>query len=171
MKGLFIFILALCSIEHPSEENIQTQETMTTYYFIRHAEKEVSDSYLKDPELTEAGSLRAENWAEILKEVDFDLIFTTDYIRTRKTAAAVADSQAKELLMYDPKILYSDDFQKKTKGKTVLIVGHSNTNPRFVNSILGKKVYENLPESEYGSLYIVNISPDGTKSHQVHYIN
>lgn len=171
MKALFIFILALCSIEHPSEENIQTQETMTTYYFIRHAEKEVNDPSLKDPELTEAGNIRAKNWAEILKEVDFDLIYTTDYIRTRKTAAAVANRQEKELSLYDPKRLYSDDFQEKTKGKTVLVVGHSNTNPRFVNAILEKKVYEDLPESEYGSLFIVNISPDGTKSHQVHYIN
>lgn len=171
MKALLIFILALFSIETTSEETIQKSEKMTTYYFIRHAEKVVEDPADKDPELTDLGRQRAENWAEILKEVEFDQIFTTDYIRTRKTAEAVADSQEKDILHYDPKQLYSESFQKQTKGKTVLVVGHSNSNPRFVNAILGETVYEDLPESEYGSLYIVNIAPDGTTSHQVHYIN
>ena len=171
MTAFLIFILAFFSVENPSEENIQKQDTMTTYYFIRHAEKEVGDPANKDPELTQEGRSRAESWAEILMEVEFDLIFTTDYIRTRKTAETVANSQDKEIQQYDPKQLYSEEFQKKTKGKTVLVVGHSNSNPRFVNVILGEKVYEDLPESEYGSLYIVKIAPDGTKSHQVHYIN
>lgn len=171
MKPFLIFILALFFSTPQPKENLQLQETMTTYYFIRHAEKEVSDPKNKDPQLTEAGMERAESWADILKAVDFDLIYSTNYLRTQKTAEAIANRQEKEIQNYHPKELYNEEFQASTKGKTVLIVGHSNTNPRFVNAILGEKFYEDLPESEYGSLYIVTIAPDGTKSHQIHYIN
>lgn len=144
---------------------------MSTYYFIRHAEKDTSDPSNQDPKLSEMGEERAQKWAEVLKKVDFDLIFTSDYDRTRTTAKAVAADQEKPVAIYDPRNLNDEEFQKKTKGKTVLVVGHSNTNPRFVNLLLGEKKYEDLAEEEYGSLFIVHVSPDGTKSSEVLFIN
>ena len=73
--------------------------------------------------------------------------------------------------MYDASKLNDEDFQKKTKGKTVLVVGHSNTNPQFVNYILEEEKYEDIPDEESGSLFIVSVSPDGKKHSQVLYIN
>lgn len=171
MTAFFILILSLVSHGENSEKIIQKQEQMTTYYFIRHTEKDESDPKNKDPELTDAGRERARKWAEIFKKIEFDLIYSSDFIRTRETAKAIAETQEKPLDFYDPRKLYDEDFQKITKGKTVLVVGHSNTNPKFINLILGEHTYEDLPESEYGSLFIVNIAPDGTKSYEVHYIN
>lgn len=162
------------SVEIKSEvitkENAGVQE-VTTYYFIRHAEKDISDPANKDPELTEEGIKRAGKWAEVFKEVPFDLIFSSDFKRTRSTAKRVADSQKKEVLIYSASRLNDPDFQKKTKGKTVLVIGHSNTNPEFVNYILEEKKYEDIDDEESGSLFIVSVLPDGSKTSQVLYIN
>lgn len=180
MKALIFLILSLFSAsetshapQNSSEDIVihQQQEKMTIYYFIRHAEKDESDPSNKDPELTAAGKIRAAKWAEILQEVELDAIYSTDYNRTRETAAAIAASQDKTVTIYDPRKLNDPDFQKETKGKTTLVVGHSNTTPAFVNAILGEKKYVDIDEKESGALFIVQIAPNGTNSSQVLYIN
>lgn len=147
------------------------EEATTTYYFIRHAEKDESDPSNKDPWLTAQGNARAKKWAEVLKAVSFDLIYSTDYKRTRATATAIADAQGKQVELYNPQHLNDPGFQKRTKGKKVLIVGHSNTTPAFVNAVLGEQKYEAIDEKENGALFIVNIAPDKSKSSQLLYIN
>ena len=181
MSAFFVFLISLLSLgeastseETGSSEVLSTaQETeqMTTYYFIRHAEKDETDPQNKDPQLTAAGKERAANWAEIFKEVEFDLIYSSDYNRTRQTATAIANSQNKQVEIYDPRKLNDPEFQEKTKGKTVLIVGHSNTNPAFANLILEENKLKDIDEKESGSLFIISVAPDGTKSSQVLYIN
>jgi hypothetical protein len=58
---------------------------------------------------------------------------------------------------YDTNKLYSDDFKTLTKGNNVLIVGHSNTTPQFVNAIIGENKYTDIADDENGLLYIVTI--------------
>ena len=147
------------------------QESVTQYYFIRHAEKDESNKEDRNPNLTPEGVARAAKWAEVFKEVEFDLIFSSIYNRTMQTAKAVADSQEKNVEIYDPRQLNDPGFQEKTKGKTVLVVGHSNTNPAFVNLVLKEKKFQDVDEKEYGSLFIVTIAPNGEKTSQVLYIN
>lgn len=166
---LILLVTFLSSGDQPEAANMQ--ENFTTYYFIRHAEKDASDSDRKDPKLSAAGQERALKWAEILKEVEFDMIFSTNYDRTRTTASAIAKTQSKEVELYDPRKLFEPGFQEKTKGKTVLVVGHSNTNPAFVNAVLGTEKYKALDETEYGSLFIVTLAPNGERTSQLLYIN
>ena len=147
------------------------QEAPTQYYFIRHAEKEATDPQDRNPQLSEAGIKRTAKWAEVFEKVEFDLIYSSNYHRTMNTARAVADKQHKKVGVYDPKKLNDPAFKEKTKGKTVLIVGHSNTNPAFVNLVLGENKYQDLDEKEYGSLFIVTLSPGGEKTSQVIFIN
>ena len=45
----------------------------------------------------------------------------------------------------------------RTQGKTVLVVGHSNTTPQFVNKIIGEEKYPNMDDTDNGSLYIVTV--------------
>ncbi len=171
MSVFLILLISLLSLGSSDKKNeLPVQET-TTYYFIRHAEKDESDHQNKDPELSAAGRQRAEKWAEVLKDVQFDIILSTNYIRTRTTASKIAASQEKEVEFYDPGKLNDPYFQEKTKGKTVLVVGHSNTNPAFVNLILKEEKYQALDEKEYGSLFIVTVSPNGEKTSEVQYIN
>ncbi|MUP46290.1 phosphoglycerate mutase [Gramella sp. BOM4] len=164
---LFI-LLNSCSDMKNTETN---SSSLTTYYLIRHAEKDRSDSTNRDPQLTEAGQMRAENWAKILKDVEFDIVYSTDYNRTRQTAKPLAEKNGLETIIYDPETYYNEEFQQKTSGKKVLIVGHSNTTPQFVNAILGEKKYQDLDDSENGGLFIVQVAPDGTKTSQVLYFN
>ena len=157
--------------EKTEESKVSENEIFTTYYLIRHAEKDRSDPLNKDPKLTEEGLKRAEKWKEALKEVPFDMVYSTNYNRTKETAKPIADTNDLEIEIYDPNNLYDQEFQKKTVGKTVLVVGHSNTTPAFVNEILKNEKYKDLPDDENGGLFIVTVSPNHTISTQLLYIN
>lgn len=171
MKAFLILMISLLSLGSIDELNDAHVQNTTTYYFIRHTEKDETDPENRDPELSAVGMERAEKWLQVFKDVEFDIILSTDYKRTRNTAAAIANTQKKEVSIYDPKKINDPDFQQKTKGKTVLVVGHSNTNPAFVNSVLGTEKYQALDEKEYGSLFIVTVGPGGDKTSQVLFIN
>jgi hypothetical protein len=40
-------------------------------------------------------------------------------------------------------------------GKTLLIIGHSNTIPPLVNALIKTNKYQNLSDNEYGFIYKV----------------
>ncbi len=172
---LIAIIMAACnfntSANSENSTGMDTSETPTVYYFIRHAEKDTSNPADKDPELTEEGIKRSEKWAEVFIDIKFDVIYSSNYKRTKSTAQRVADAQKKVVSLYDASKLNDDSFKNNTKGKTVLVVGHSNSNPAFVNYILEEDRYSDIPESESGSLFIVTVLADGRKHSQVLYIN
>jgi len=168
-----IFFSLVLGFTNPSEEikmEVQ-QEPVTTYYLIRHAEKDRSDSSNRNPDLKKEGLDRAKKWAEVLKDIEFDAVYSTDYNRTMQTAKPLADQNKLEIIKYDASKLFDSNFENGTKGKTVVVVGHSNTTPQFTNAILGEKKYENLDDSENGALFIVQLMEDGTTLSQVIYIN
>jgi broad specificity phosphatase PhoE len=76
-----------------------------------------------------------------------------------------------DITLYNPKDLDIKMFLEGTKGKTVLVVGHSNTTPMFVNSIIGKDKYEQIEDTNNGNLYIVTISESGDISDTLIVIN
>ncbi len=155
----FKFFILLLLISSCTQKETET----TTYYLIRHAEKNRTDKTDKNPDLNEKGLERAKKWADILKNVEFNMIYSTNYNRTQQTAKPTADSNNLEVLSYNPNDMYNDKFQKETIGKTVLIVGHSNTTPFFVNKILEKEKHQQIDDSNNANLYIVNVQ-DGIKT-------
>ena len=134
------------------------QTQTTTYYLIRHAEKDRSDKSNKDPHLNEAGLKRAKNWVNVLKHVKFDMVYSTKYNRTMETAAPTAKANNVKISFYDPRNMKSQKFMEETQGKTVLIVGHSNTTPMFTNALLDEKKYEMIADDNNANLYIVTIT-------------
>lgn len=151
-KIIFILLIVLSVLKINAQES-----EVTTYYFIRHAEKERTDVTNENPNLTEKGQQRAENWSAVFKNVDFDLVYSTNYNRTIQTAIPTSESKNLEIQFYNPKELYSEDFKLKTKNKTILIVGHSDTTPLFVNTILGTKKYIDIDDNNNSNLYIITI--------------
>lgn len=166
-KTIFTLIaIILTSLIYSQQNEAET----TVYYLVRHAEKNTTDPKDRDPNLTEIGLKRAEKWAEILNEVKLDAVYSTDYTRTRLTAIPSAKENNVELTLYDPRKLDIDTFKSETKGKTVLVVGHSNTTPKLASALLGEKKYQQIDESIYGNLYIVSII-DGVAYSQLLLIN
>lgn len=159
------------SANSENHTDMEISQKPSVYYFIRHAEKDTTNPVDKDPELTEEGVKRSEKWAEVFRDVNFDVIYSSDYKRTISTAQRVADAQSKEVRLYNASKLNDDSFKNNTKGKTVLVVGHTNSNPAFVNYILEEDLYSDIPESESGSLFIVTVFPNGKKHSQVLYFN
>ena len=153
-KILFIIILTFSLITACSKD-----ET-TTYYLIRHAEKVRIDNTNRNPNLNKNGQERAEKWANRFKNVPFDAIYSTNYNRTIQTATPTAESKNLEIQTYNPSKMYDSIFKQATKGKTVLIVGHSNTTPIFANKILEEEKYQFMDDNNNASLYIVTITGD-----------
>ena len=147
-----LFFIILLILNQP----ISAAESNSTFYLIRHAEKDLNIK--TDPPLTDEGRLRSQHWAEIFSQVKLDYIYSTDTERTRDTALPIAEQQNLTLKLYSPNDLSYKKFTQKHRGHSVLIVGHSNTSPAFVNGLLRKEKYPELDESVYGSLYIVDIT-------------
>tara|TARA_B110000503_G_scaffold95319_1_gene143506 strand:+ start:127 stop:624 length:498 start_codon:yes stop_codon:yes gene_type:complete len=141
-----------------------TSDETTTYYFIRHAEKDRTNKTNRNPSLNTNGLLRAKRWAKHFEKIKLDAVYSTDYKRTQQTAAPTAKSKGLRVQSYTPSKIYDSIFKKNTKGKTVLIVGHSNTTPLFANTILGQKKYENMADNDNASVYIVTLFNDKKSS-------
>ena len=160
MKHLQILAIALLFVfnVNAQEKNKNNSETtVTTYYFIRHAEKDRTDKTDRDPHLIDIGLERAEQWNAILANIKFDAVYSTN--------------NNLEITLYDPRgIDNAEGFLNDTKGKTVLVVGHSNTTPAFVNAVIKKKKYQDIDDNNNGNIYIVTII-DGKISDTVLTIN
>ena len=150
-KILLIYIFIFTSLLSNAQE-------VTTYYFIRHAQKLRVDKTDRNPNLNLKGFKRAEAWKEIFSNISFDAIYSTDYTRTRLTAKPTADSKNLPILIYNPRDLYSKAFQNQTKGKTILVVGHSNTTNVFANKVVGFEKYQEIKENNNSNLYIVTLT-------------
>ncbi|MCI2228463.1 histidine phosphatase family protein [Polaribacter sp. MSW13] len=153
MKKLYFFFIFVFSLLSSC-----TSDDTTTYYLIRHAEKDKTDTTNRNPNLNEKGLERAIKWAERFKNVQIDAVYSTKYNRTLQTGTPTAVSKNLEIKNYNPSKMYDSIFQKETKGKTVLIVGHSNTTPVFANKILGEKKYKDMDENDNSTLFIVTIN-------------
>ncbi|WP_458626241.1 SixA phosphatase family protein [Winogradskyella sp. PC D3.3] len=160
MKKLILLILVACLAFSSCEQ----KEDVSTYYLIRHAEKDRSDQTNRNPNLNEAGLKRAELWAKHFKDIKFDAIYSTDYNRTKQTASPTANAKHLEIQFYNPSDMKIVEFMEKTQGKTVLVVGHSNTTPKFVNDLLGEDKYEDIADDNNANLYIVTITKDNKTS-------
>ncbi len=153
----FLLTVGTSCKEEPKEFIDNSNPVVSTFYFIRHAEKDRSNPEDVDPELNQKGLGRAMHWAEILNEVPLDAIYTTDYERTRMTAAPAAIKKELTEQYYDPQTLDIEAFQMENLGKNVLVVGHSNTTPNLVNRMIGEEKYESMDDYDNGSLFIVTV--------------
>jgi broad specificity phosphatase PhoE len=127
-----------------------------TIILVRHAEK--ADQTSQDPELSAEGKQRAERLGKIVKKYRPGAIYSTDFKRTRDTAAPLAARRKLKIEVYDPKnpaaLL---DMMMKSKTKRFLVIGHSNTIPGLANLLGKKEVFKNLDDAEYGVIWIVRI--------------
>lgn len=150
------------------------KDSSITIILVRHAEKDTtaagSTQMQADPPLSSAGKMRADKLVSVLKSYPIQSIFSTKYNRTRSTVMPIAAKLGVEIQTYDPsKQADLALLLKSWKGKTILVVGHSNTVPGLVNLITGNTNYPNLADSEYDKMYIVRLENGKTTHQQISY--
>ena len=133
--------------------------TCTEVYLIRHAEKDRTDPLNKNPHLNENGKERSLLWNGYFKNNKIDAIYSTNYNRTIETVLPISISKGIKPIIYSPSNINYDSFLKKVKGKTILVVGHSNTIPGFVNELIEEDYYEQINDTVNSNLYIVKKCP------------
>ncbi|RIV42010.1 SixA phosphatase family protein [Flagellimonas pelagia] len=151
-----IAILIIGSISCKKDTK-NVEPVISTFYFIRHAEKDRTDPDNPDPELNQNGLDRAIRWAEVFDAIPMDAIYSTNYERTSMTAAPTSVKQNVDVQYYDPKSVDVEEFKLVNEGKNVLVVGHSNTIPDFVNKMIGFDKYGQMDDDDNSSLFIVRI--------------
>lgn len=141
---LFILILSSCS--------------RTTYYIVRHTEKETTSNMGSDVPLSTAGKLRAQALADSLP-ANIYTIYSTNFLRTRSTIEPYMNQYGipinKKYFYGSDSLNYYIDSWKNLKVPSIIIVGHSNTVDDIVNGLMDKKILNDLPDSQYGDLFVV----------------
>jgi len=151
-KYYLLYIVALLSFSAFCQENDKS-----TYYLIRHAEKDRSDTTNKNPDLTIKGQERAIKWSQVLSKFGIEAVYSTNYNRTLQTGKPTADDNSLTIKTYHPFKIDMEAFRKETNGKNVLIVGHSNTTAAFANKLIGKDAYPEIKDDNNANLYIVTV--------------
>lgn len=131
-------------------------------FLVRHAERadvpaqpQQSHTMLaEDPPLTPAGEQRAARLAAVLADSGIQAIYTTEFKRTRQTAAPLADRLKIKPVMSaakDPAPLVS---QLKKAAAPVLVVGHANTLPDLMKA-LGVTESVTIGDNDYDNIFVV----------------
>jgi len=162
--AFLLFVLALfffsgCNTAKKTALEKLANKEVSTFILVRHAEKD----YGRDPVLADKGVLRAGQLKEILKNTDLDAIFSTETNRTQLTAKPTAEDHKITVQPYNAGLLqdFSNRLKNNFKGKTVLVVGHSNTTPAMANLLSDSDRYPRFSELDYTNLYIVTIPAAG----------
>jgi broad specificity phosphatase PhoE len=144
----------------------------TTYYVVRHAEKEATNTMTSDVPLSAAGEQRAVALKYELKNDNIKYIFSTNYKRTLTTVEPLRQQNGLQIQLYDTKDTL-DRFINRLRGidnGNVLIVGHSNTVDDIVNKLTGRtEIPGDLPDSAFGDLFVIKKSGNNYTFHKEHF--
>ncbi|WP_305031224.1 phosphoglycerate mutase family protein [Hymenobacter convexus] len=157
-------LTTLGSLLGPGSAQAQTKKSAakakpieTTIYIVRHAEKD-STSDAADPTLSALGQARALALRQTLEKRHPAALFTTDTKRTRATLEPLAGALKLEPQVYDPRRGrdLADRVLKEYAGKSVVIVGHSNTILSLIDDFGAIPPVEEIGENEYEYLFTVH---------------
>jgi broad specificity phosphatase PhoE len=129
----------------------------TTVWIVRHAEKDTAMATRANPDLNAQGQQRAKDLATYLQQTKIAVIFSTDTKRTKQTAAHFTAPME----LYNPRQLsvLPAQIMQLAKGKTVLLIGHSNTVLETIEALGGQRPVNALSDDDYD--YIFRVEMDG----------
>lgn len=138
----------------------------TVVIIVRHAEK--ASTPANDPPLTGTGSERARALAVALGEAKVDVVMHTPTRRTRDTAMPTAErfGLTPQVLPLGPMAQHANavaDAVRAHAGKTIVVVGHSNTIMSYIAELGGPKRGD-LCDHEYDGLYTLVIDGSSVRS-------
>ena len=161
VSAALVFALA------PAAHARRPQGAPTIVILVRHGEKEKKPA--DDPPLTPAGRARAERLADIGEQAGVEVVFTSDVRRTRDTAAPLAarrgltpNVRGFTRATVDAHVqALAKEILDSHRGKTVLVVGHSDTAPRVAGLLSGKTISNLKEDTEFDALFVVIIPESG----------
>jgi broad specificity phosphatase PhoE len=127
----------------------------TVFFVVRHAEKEPGNG---DVGLTAAGKERAKDLAAMMKTLRVSVIYSTNALRARQTAMPTAEAVQQKLRDYEYNAGWVKKLPVEHKGKSILIVGHSDTIHEIAVQLAGSAQQE--AGDVYDQLFIVRIEGD-----------
>lgn len=146
--------------------HVAHDESTTTVILVRHAEKQPGPG--ADPGLDERGLARAGALADALADAGVAAIFTSQLARTRQTAEPLAarlglspipvsvasppDAHAAQI---------AAEIRSSWAGRTVLVVGHSNTVPTIIRE-LGLPNPPAIAEDEFDRMFVLQVPASGS---------
>jgi phosphohistidine phosphatase SixA len=143
------------------------QAARTIVILVRHAEKAAEPG--PDPSLSAEGQARARALAESLRGSGVQAVVTSQFQRTKATAAPLAEAlgltaevvpASADVAMHARQV--AEAVLSKHAGRTVLVVGHSNTIPAIVRA-LGGEAAADIPDPVYDRMYVVFRDPGSEK--------
>ncbi len=165
MRTLFRVLLALVipaalsaqqhdSAHHAPGAAAPHQEP-TIVIFVRHGERGTEPA--GNPELTPAGRQRALALVEAVKDAKVQVVLHTPLTRTRDTALPVAThfGITPEVIPLTPGATHIEAMVaavRKHHGKTIVVVGHSNTIMQYIAALGGPRRAD-LCDHQYNGLY------------------
>jgi 2,3-bisphosphoglycerate-dependent phosphoglycerate mutase len=130
----------------------------TTFIVLRHAEKADSS---KDTYLSAEGLIRADELRKTLSPVDVTAIYSTPYNRTKQTVTPLATEKGITITEYQANKPYEEfvnELLAANYGKTVVIVGHSNTVPEILKALTKNTFNVVISENQFDNLFVVSIN-------------
>lgn len=145
----------------------RSEPSPTVVYVVRHAEKAATPA--DDPPLSAEGAARAAALADLLADAGVRHVYSSQFRRTRDTAAPLADRLGREVTVLPitgPDVAAALRAQARqivteAEGAAALVVGHSNTVPIMIAEWTGEPMAD-LDEGAYGDLFVVTLQADGT---------
>jgi broad specificity phosphatase PhoE len=162
---LFVAALLAGCAQAPQQSTPAPDRTgTTTVIVVRHAEKAAEPA--ADPPLTAEGVARAQALVEAVRGMPVTAIVSTDFVRTRSTAAPLAarlglTPEIVDARQRDHARLVAEGILARHRGETVVVVGHSNTVPDIV-AALGATRPPPICDAEYDDLFVVRVPPSGS---------
>lgn len=126
---------------------------------VRHAEKQ-TDANEPEVPLSEAGKARAKRLAVHLRDAGITAIYATDTVRSRATAAPLAEVLKLDIATYGPRESLRERLQVEQPAGVVLVVGHSNTVPELL-AALGHKGDVRIASAEFDNLFVLIPKKEG----------
>ena len=153
-----VTLIGCPTVQAQSKPKATGKPSVTTVYLVRHAEKD-SASNPADPSLSAVGRVRAQALSRLLARRHPTALFTTNTARARATLAPLAAATKLEPQVYDAKetTALAVRLRKDYAGKTVVVVGHSNTLLPLIESLGGTPPVEEIADNEYDYLFTVRI--------------
>ena len=147
-------LLFYCVIQLVGLDTFAQSDDMFSIFLVRHSEKEQMSDDSFDLPLSKCGKQRSVALSSFLSEVHLDVVYSTDFTRTKHTALPTADKKGIEISLYNDQDIRSFSTHLIENRQNALVVGHSNTTGVLAGLLANQKV-EDIELHIYDYIYQV----------------